>query len=97
MGNRRAPCCDKSQVKRGPWSDEESERLRSFILKNGHQNWRSLPKLAGQSSNHTACFSLFLIFMFFFLHNLFQVSFCLSLYCPSIILILNTLLIDSYP
>ncbi|AEE75249.1 Transcription factor MYB10 [Arabidopsis thaliana] len=47
MGNRRAPCCDKSQVKRGPWSDEESERLRSFILKNGHQNWRSLPKLAG--------------------------------------------------
>ncbi|ESQ48743.1 hypothetical protein EUTSA_v10021926mg [Eutrema salsugineum] len=47
MGKRRAPCCDNSQVKRGPWSDEESERLRAFILKNGHHNWRSLPKLAG--------------------------------------------------
>ncbi|XP_010465061.1 PREDICTED: myb-related protein Zm1-like [Camelina sativa] len=47
MGKRRAPCCDKSQVRRGPWSDEESERLRAFIEKNGHPNWRSLPKLAG--------------------------------------------------
>ncbi|WZZ42383.1 hypothetical protein YC2023_038642 [Brassica napus] len=36
-----------SQVlKRGPWSDEESERLNAFILKHGHHNWRSLPKLA---------------------------------------------------
>lgn len=47
MGKKRAPCCDNSQVKRGPWSDEESERLRAFIAKNGHHNWRSLPKLAG--------------------------------------------------
>ncbi|KAL0717085.1 hypothetical protein Bca4012_066407 [Brassica carinata] len=48
MGKRRAPCCDNSQeLKRGPWSDEESERLKAFILKNGHHNWRSVPKLAG--------------------------------------------------
>ncbi|CAN8259573.1 unnamed protein product [Cochlearia groenlandica] len=47
MVKKRAPCCDSSQVKRGPWSDEESEILTSFILQNGHQNWRSLPKLAG--------------------------------------------------
>ncbi|KAL0787783.1 hypothetical protein Bca101_004029 [Brassica carinata] len=47
MGKRRTPCCDNSQVlKRGPWSDEESERLNAFILKHGHHNWRSLPKLA---------------------------------------------------
>ena len=50
MGKRRTPCCHNSQVlKRGPWSDEESERLKAFILKHGHHNWRSLPKLAGQS------------------------------------------------
>ncbi|KAF8045423.1 hypothetical protein N665_4961s0001 [Sinapis alba] len=48
MGKRRAPCCDNRQeLKRGPWSDEESERLKAFILKNGHHSWRSLPKLAG--------------------------------------------------
>ncbi|VVA97419.1 unnamed protein product [Arabis nemorensis] len=47
MVKKRAPCCDDSQVKRGPWSDEESEILRAFVLKNGHHNWRSLPKLAG--------------------------------------------------
>lgn len=48
MGKRRAPCCDNSEeLKRGPWSDEESKRLKAFILKSGHHNWRSLPKLAG--------------------------------------------------
>ncbi|CAH8381530.1 unnamed protein product [Eruca vesicaria subsp. sativa] len=48
MEKRRSPCFDNSQVmKRGPWSDDESERLKAFILKNGHHNWKSLPKLAG--------------------------------------------------
>ncbi|KAL0857678.1 hypothetical protein Bca101_062832 [Brassica carinata] len=48
MGKGKASCCDHSQVlKRGSWSDEESEILKAFILKNGHKNWRSLPKLAG--------------------------------------------------
>ncbi|RVW89677.1 Transcription factor MYB58 [Vitis vinifera] len=47
MGRGRAPCCDKSKVKRGPWSPAEDMRLVSFIQKNGHENWRSLPKQAG--------------------------------------------------
>ncbi|KAF8048230.1 hypothetical protein N665_2598s0002 [Sinapis alba] len=48
MGKGKSPCCDHSQVlKRGAWSDEESEILKAFIVKNGHKNWRSLPKLAG--------------------------------------------------
>ncbi|CAH8359870.1 unnamed protein product [Eruca vesicaria subsp. sativa] len=55
MGKRRAPCCDNSQVRRGPWSDEESERLKAFILKNGHHNWRSLPKLAGLKRCGKSC------------------------------------------
>lgn len=47
MGKGRAPCCDKSQVKRGPWSPAEDLRLITFIQKHGHDNWRALPKQAG--------------------------------------------------
>ncbi|CAH8330198.1 unnamed protein product [Eruca vesicaria subsp. sativa] len=47
MGKGRAPCCDKSKVKRGPWSPEEDLKLISFIQKFGHENWRSLPKQSG--------------------------------------------------
>ncbi|PON38527.1 MYB transcription factor [Parasponia andersonii] len=47
MGRGRAPCCDKSQVKRGPWSPAEDLRLITFIQKHGHENWRALPKQAG--------------------------------------------------
>lgn len=47
MGKGRAPCCDKTKVKRGPWSQDEDLKLISFIHKFGHENWRSLPKQAG--------------------------------------------------
>ncbi|CAN6910908.1 unnamed protein product [Brassica oleracea] len=43
MGKGRAPCCDKTKVKRGPWSYDEDLKLISFIQKCGHKNWRSLP------------------------------------------------------
>ncbi|XP_071730318.1 transcription factor MYB58-like [Rutidosis leptorrhynchoides] len=43
----RSPCCDKTKVKRGPWSPAEDVRLVSYIQKHGHPNWRSLPKQAG--------------------------------------------------
>ncbi|KAB5547953.1 hypothetical protein DKX38_011359 [Salix brachista] len=46
-GKGRAPCCDKSQVKRGPWNPAEDLRLTTFIQKYGHENWRALPKQAG--------------------------------------------------
>ncbi|XP_044505139.1 transcription factor MYB63-like [Mangifera indica] len=47
MGKGRSPCCDKSQVKRGPWSPAEDLRLITFIQEHGHDNWRALPKQAG--------------------------------------------------
>ncbi|GJR13103.1 transcription factor MYB58-like protein [Tanacetum coccineum] len=47
MGGGRMPCCDKSKVKRGPWSPAEDVKLVTFIQKHGHPNWRSLPKQAG--------------------------------------------------
>ncbi|XP_057948109.1 transcription factor MYB63-like [Malania oleifera] len=47
MRRGRAPCCDKNEVKRGPWSPAEDLRLITFIQKHGHENWRALPKQAG--------------------------------------------------
>ncbi|CAH8356208.1 unnamed protein product [Eruca vesicaria subsp. sativa] len=47
MGKGRAPCCDKTKVKRGQWSTEEDLKLITFIQKFGHENWRSLPKKSG--------------------------------------------------
>jgi len=43
----RTPCCDKNGLKKGAWTPEEDELLVSYIKKNGHGSWRSLPKLAG--------------------------------------------------
>ncbi|XP_021896080.1 myb-related protein 315-like, partial [Carica papaya] len=43
----RQPCCDKIGLKRGPWTIEEDHKLMNFILNNGIQCWRTVPKLAG--------------------------------------------------
>ncbi|XP_002515013.2 transcription factor MYB20 [Ricinus communis] len=43
----RQPCCDKVGLKRGPWTIEEDHKLMNFILNNGIQCWRLVPKLAG--------------------------------------------------
>ncbi|KAL9660540.1 hypothetical protein QQ045_025355 [Rhodiola kirilowii] len=44
----RAPCCDKANVKKGPWSPEEDTKLKDYIEKNGTGgNWISLPQKAG--------------------------------------------------
>ncbi|KAL3536235.1 hypothetical protein ACH5RR_004696 [Cinchona calisaya] len=44
----RAPCCDKENVKRGPWSPEEDAKLKEYIDKSGTGgNWIALPQKAG--------------------------------------------------
>ncbi|QCE09376.1 transcription factor RAX2-like [Vigna unguiculata] len=44
----RAPCCDKANVKRGPWSPEEDSKLKEYIEKHGTGgNWIALPQKAG--------------------------------------------------
>ncbi|PIN00037.1 Transcription factor, Myb superfamily [Handroanthus impetiginosus] len=47
----RQPCCDKIGLKRGPWTIEEDHKLMSFIMNNGIQCWRMVPKLAGRTDN----------------------------------------------
>lgn len=44
----RAPCCDRAGLKKGPWTQEEDEKLVSYIKKHGQGNWRTLPKNAGE-------------------------------------------------
>ncbi|KAI3882823.1 hypothetical protein MKX03_016619 [Papaver bracteatum] len=34
-------------IKKGPWTPEEDEKLIQYIHKHGHGSWRALPKLAG--------------------------------------------------
>ncbi|CAN6174262.1 unnamed protein product [Urochloa humidicola] len=43
----RQPCCDKVGLKKGPWTEEEDQKLVAFLLTNGQCCWRAVPKLAG--------------------------------------------------
>nr|GEW45001.1 transcription factor MYB41-like [Tanacetum cinerariifolium] len=40
----RSPCCDKTGLKKGPWTPEEDLKLTQYINKHGAGNWRTLPK-----------------------------------------------------
>ncbi|KAI3799359.1 hypothetical protein L1987_34653 [Smallanthus sonchifolius] len=52
----RAPCCDKENVKRGPWSPEEDAKLKTFIEKYGTGgNWIALPHKAGLKRCGKSC------------------------------------------
>ncbi|PWA51850.1 Homeodomain-like protein [Artemisia annua] len=52
----RAPCCDKENVKRGPWSPEEDAKLKGFIEKYGTGgNWIALPHKAGLKRCGKSC------------------------------------------
>lgn len=47
----RAPCCDKANVKKGPWSPEEDAKLKSYIETKGTGgNWIALPQKIGINS-----------------------------------------------
>ncbi|KAL0543786.1 hypothetical protein IC582_018891 [Cucumis melo] len=44
----RAPCCDRANVKKGPWSPEENAKHKSYIEKHGTGgNWIALPQKIG--------------------------------------------------
>lgn len=52
----RAPCCDKANVKKGPWSPEEDTKLKEFIEKHGTGgNWIALPHKAGLKRCGKSC------------------------------------------
>ncbi|XWS29666.1 hypothetical protein CRYUN_Cryun24cG0049400 [Craigia yunnanensis] len=52
----RAPCCDKANVKKGPWSPEEDAKLKSYIEVNGTGgNWITLPQKIGLKRCGKSC------------------------------------------
>uniref|UniRef100_A0A2N9J0V5 Uncharacterized protein n=1 Tax=Fagus sylvatica TaxID=28930 RepID=A0A2N9J0V5_FAGSY len=51
----RAPFYDKNGVKKGAWSVEEDNKLKAYIQRFGHWNWRELPKFAGLSRCGKSC------------------------------------------
>ncbi|CAI9104985.1 OLC1v1003791C1 [Oldenlandia corymbosa var. corymbosa] len=52
----RAPCCDKANVKKGPWAPEEDAKLKEFIEKYGTGgNWIALPQKAGLKRCGKSC------------------------------------------
>ncbi|GAB4856638.1 hypothetical protein Ancab_014549 [Ancistrocladus abbreviatus] len=52
----RAPCCDKANVKKGPWSPEEDVKLKEYIEKYGTGgNWIALPQKAGLKRCGKSC------------------------------------------
>ncbi|CAN4084277.1 unnamed protein product [Withania somnifera] len=52
----RAPCCDKANVKKGPWSPEEDAKLKAYIEENGTgNNWIALPQKIGLKRCGKSC------------------------------------------
>ncbi|KAK6237826.1 hypothetical protein QUC31_003295 [Theobroma cacao] len=52
----RAPCCDKANVKKGPWSPEEDAKLKAYIEANGTGgNWIALPQKIGLKRCGKSC------------------------------------------
>ncbi|TKY44538.1 Transcription factor RAX2 [Spatholobus suberectus] len=52
----RAPRCDKSNVKRGPWSPDEDATLKNYLEKHGTGgNWIALPPKAGLQRCGKSC------------------------------------------
>ncbi|KAL8037236.1 hypothetical protein ABFX02_11G026600 [Erythranthe guttata] len=52
----RAPCCDKANVKKGPWSTEEDAKLKSYIDTYGTGgNWIALPQKIGLKRCGKSC------------------------------------------
>nr|GFA40291.1 hypothetical protein [Tanacetum cinerariifolium]GFB02991.1 hypothetical protein [Tanacetum cinerariifolium] len=47
--------CDKHGVKKGAWSEEEDNKLRAYIERYGHLNWRLVPKFSGVSRSGKSC------------------------------------------
>ncbi|KAL5711798.1 hypothetical protein ACHQM5_014039 [Ranunculus cassubicifolius] len=52
----RAPCCDKDNVKKGPWAPEEDAKLKAYIDEYGTGgNWIALPQKIGLKRCGKSC------------------------------------------
>lgn len=44
-------CNSKMELKKGPWTREEDQKLLAYIEQHGHGSWRTLPTKAGIHSH----------------------------------------------
>lgn len=51
----RSTYIDENGMKKGAWSKEEDNKLKVYINRYGHWNWRELPKYAGLSRCGKSC------------------------------------------
>ncbi|KAJ4958835.1 hypothetical protein NE237_025946 [Protea cynaroides] len=52
----RSPCCDKANVRRGPWSPEEDRALKNYFERHGTGgSWMALPRKAGLKRCGKSC------------------------------------------
>ncbi|KAG9129510.1 hypothetical protein Leryth_013098 [Lithospermum erythrorhizon] len=51
----KSPCCDEVRLKRGPWTEEEDNKLLAYIQQNGYGSWRTLPQKAGLKRCGKSC------------------------------------------
>ncbi|KAL3510622.1 hypothetical protein ACH5RR_030023 [Cinchona calisaya] len=43
----RKPCCDKADMNKGAWSQQEDQILIDYIKKHGEGHWQNIPKASG--------------------------------------------------
>ncbi|CAH2077969.1 unnamed protein product [Thlaspi arvense] len=55
MGKTKSGERPKQRQRKGFWSPEEDEKLRSFILSHGHSCWTTVPIKAGLQRNGKSC------------------------------------------
>ncbi|XP_073154209.1 transcription factor MYB35 [Henckelia pumila] len=53
MGRPR--CCDKANVKRGPWTPEEDAKILAYVASHGIGNWTLVPQKAGLNRCGKSC------------------------------------------
>ncbi|PUZ51622.1 hypothetical protein GQ55_6G203000 [Panicum hallii var. hallii] len=51
----RPPCCEKTGVKKGPWTPEEDLVLVSYVQDHGPGNWRAVPTNTGLMRCSKSC------------------------------------------
>ncbi|KAE8124117.1 hypothetical protein FH972_019027 [Carpinus fangiana] len=51
----RPPCCDKLNLKRGLWTEEEDAKILAHVSKHGTGNWTAVPKKAGLKRCGKSC------------------------------------------
>ncbi|KAL3624187.1 Transcription factor myb35 [Castilleja foliolosa] len=51
----RPPCCDKANVKRGPWTPEEDAKILAYVASHGIGNWTVVPQKAGLNRCGKSC------------------------------------------